>query len=219
MKRFVVIGLGNFGSAVAEVLYQSGHDVAALDVREEIVDAIASHVTRALVGDGTNAQVLERLGARDADAAVVSTGDDITASVLTVLGLRDLGVGEIFVKVISHDHARVMEKIGANETIFPERETAIRLAKRISSADILNYVELGAGVIIQEVAVPDPWIGKSLRELELPRQYGVSVVAVHDVLHDEMLVVPDPDAPLKESDSLLLVAKEADFANLPGHRR
>lgn len=214
MKRFVVIGLGNFGSGVARELYQSGHDVAALDIREEIVDDIAHHVTRAMVGDGTNPKVLDRLGAGGADVAIVSPGDDLTASVLAVLALRDLGVERIVAKVISRDHGRVMEKIGATETVFPEHETAVRLAKRLSRSDILNYVDLGADASIQEMAVPDIWIGKTLRDLELPRRHRVSVVAVHDALHDEMFVVPDPDTVLKESDSVLLLARNSDFAKL-----
>src|SRR6056297_2074451 len=100
MKRFVIVGLGNFGSSVAEALYRDGHDVIALDLREEAVDQIASHCSRAAVGDGRDTETLERIGAKEADVGVISTGDDITASVLTTLSLKDLGVEEIYVKVI-----------------------------------------------------------------------------------------------------------------------
>ncbi len=142
MKRFVVVGLGNFGSAVAETLNGLGHDVAALDRDPDRVDRMARLVTRAAEGDGTTLLTLERIGAQDADAAVISTGDNITASAMTTLLLRDLGVSEIYVKVISNDHARLIEKIGVAETIFPERESGIRLGKRISSRSVLNYVQL-----------------------------------------------------------------------------
>ena len=101
MKRFVVIGLGNFGSSVAEALHTQGHDVVAMDLDEDAVDRIAPHVSRAAVGDGRSAALLERVGAKNADAAIVSTGDDITASILATLALRDHGVAEIYVKVIS----------------------------------------------------------------------------------------------------------------------
>jgi len=214
MSRFIVIGLGNFGTSVAGALYDAGHDVSALDLREEIVDAIAPRVSRAAAGDGTSAAVLERAGAKHADVAVVSTGDDIATSVLAVLALRDLGVGQVVVKVVSHDHARAMERLGAHETVFPERDTALRLAKRMASSKILNYVELGAGVSIQELAVPSEWTGRTLRQLELPRRFRVSVVAVHNALRDEMEVIPDPDTHLKESDSLLLVARNEDLDRL-----
>lgn len=214
MKRFIVIGLGNFGASVAEALHAAGHDVVALDTSELAVDRVSPYVARAAVGDGRESRTLERLGARDADAAVVSTGDDITASVLSTLTLRDLGVREIYVKVVSREHARVMEKLGVTETIFPERESALRLGRRIASRSVLNYVQLGADFGIQEMAVPDPWVGKSLRELQLPHRYRVSVIAVHDVLTDAMLPVPDPDAPLKESDTLLIAGRDEHLARL-----
>jgi trk system potassium uptake protein TrkA len=214
MRRFVVVGLGNFGSAVAESLYRSGHDVTTVDTREEIVDRMAQRTTRAAVGDGRDIEVLRRLGADDADAAIVSTGDDITASILTVLALRDLGVPEIYAKVISHDHARVMEKMGVTETIFPERESGLRLATRLSSSGILNFIQIAEGVGIQEMAVPESWIGRSLRELELPKQFRISVVALHDVLQDAIVPVPDPDAPLKDSDTLLVLGRDTDLAQL-----
>jgi trk system potassium uptake protein TrkA len=212
MKRFVVIGLGNFGSSVAEALFAHGHDVTTVDVSEAAVDRIARLVTRAAVGDGTQLETLERIGAKGSDAAVVSTGDDITASILATLALRDLGVPEIYVKVTSSNHARVLQKMGVTETIFPERESGQRLATRIESRTILNYVRLGPDFSLQEMAVPESWIGRSLRELQLPRRYRVSVVAVHDVLHDRIVPVPDPDGPLKESDTLLLSGDDQDLA-------
>ncbi|HEX2187896.1 MAG TPA: TrkA family potassium uptake protein [Longimicrobiaceae bacterium] len=211
MKRFVVIGLGNFGASLAESLYEMGHEVVAVDTVEEAVDRISPRVTRAAVGDGRSLGVLERLGVKGADAAVVSTGDDITASILASMALRDLGVAEIYVKVISRDHARVMERIGVTETVFPERDSAIRLATRISSRGILNYVRLGPGFSLQEMAVPDRWVGQTLRGLALPRRYRVAVIAVHDVLLDQMLPVPDPDAPLKDSDTLLVAGRDEDL--------
>lgn len=212
MKRFVVVGLGNFGSSVAEALHAQGHDVIAIDVDEDAVDRIAPHVSRAAVGDGRSATALERAGATDADVGIVSTGDDITASILSTLALRDHGVSEIYVKVVSTDHARVMAKIGVTETIFPERESGLRLATRVSSRGILNYVQLGAGFSVQEMAVPESWIGRSLRELGLPRRYRISVLAVHDVLLDEMILVPEPDARLKESDTLVVAGADEDLA-------
>lgn len=214
MKRYVVVGLGNFGSGVAESLHAQGYDVVAIDVDERAVDQIGPHVTRAAVGDGRDARVLERAGARDAEAAVVSTGDDITASILSSLALRDLGVKDVYVKVVSLDHARVMEKLGVTETVFPERESALRLGTRIAARGILNYVRLGAGFGIQEMAVPEEWIGRSIRELDLRRRFGISVIAVHDVLTDQMIPVPDPDAPLKDSDTLLVSGTEDDLARL-----
>lgn len=212
MRRFVIIGLGNFGSSVAEALHEQGHEVAAVDTDEDAVDRIATFVSRAVVGDGRQVKTLERLGAKGADAGVVSTGDDITASILATMALRDLGLREIYVKVISRDHARVMEKIGVTESIFPERESALRLGMRIASQGILNYIRMGSSLSIQEMAVPASWIGRSLRDLELPRRFRISVIAVHDMLKDEMVPIPAPDAPLKDSDTLLVAGKDEDLA-------
>ena len=216
MRRFIVVGLGNFGSGVAETLHARGHEVAAVDMSEELVDRIASVVTQAAVGDGRDIRVLERIGARDADAGIISTGDDITASILATLALKDLRVQAIYVKVVSRDHARVMEKLGVTETIFPERESAIRLGTRVSSRAVIDYVRLGEGFSIQEMAVPDSWMGQSLRTLRLPKRYGVSVVALHDVLMDTIVPVPDPDAPLKESDTLLIAGRDDALERLAG---
>ena len=212
MKRFVVVGLGNFGSSVAEALHAEGFEVVAVDTDEDAVDRIAVRVTRAAVGDGRSIGTLEQAGARGADAGIVSTGDDITASILATMALRDLGVRAVYVKVVSFDHARVMEKMGVTETIFPERESGLRLATRISAKGILNYVRLGAGFSVQEMAVPESWIGHTLRELQLPRKYRISVIAVHDVLNDRMIAVPAPDAKLTESDTLLIAGADDDLA-------
>ncbi len=211
MKRFVVVGLGNFGASVAETLHSAGHDVAALDRNADRVDLMARKVTRAAVGDGTDQRTLKRIGTEDAEAAVISTGDDITASAMTALVMRDFGIDEIYVKVVSYEHARLIEKIGVAETIFPERESGIRLGKRIARRTLLNYVELGSGFSVQEMAVPESWVGRTLRELELPRAHGIQVVAIHDVLLDQIQAIPDADALLKDSDTLLIAGLDANL--------
>lgn len=210
MKRFVVVGLGNFGSAAADALFRKGHEVVVVDHSESTVDRIAPLVTRAAVGDGRSVDVLERLGARNADAAIVSTGDDIAASILATMSLKDLGVSDLYVKVISRDHARVMERIGVTETIFPERETALALAERVTGKALLNFVAMGKDFSIQEMAVPDKWNGRTLRELDPRRAHGVLIVAVHDVLLDQFKL-PDPDDVLKESDTLIVAGKNTEL--------
>jgi trk system potassium uptake protein TrkA len=211
MKRFVIIGLGNFGSSAAEALFAKGHEVIAIDPDEKAVDRIAVHVTRAAVGDGRDVSILNRVGATGADAGIVSTGDDITASILATMALHDVGIKDVYVKVISRDHARVMERMGVTESVFPERESALALGARMSGAGLLNFVRLGPGFSIQEMAVPQAWTGNTLRSLELRQRYGISVVAVHDVLKDVIDPAPNPDAMLKESDTLLVVGKDEDL--------
>jgi len=206
MKRFVVIGLGNFGFGAAETLSAAGHDVIVLDTDEEVVDRIAPNVARAAVGDGTDINTLQRIGAADADAGVISTGDDITASILATMALHDLKVKDVYVKVISREHDRVMRRIGVTETIFPERDSATALATRLSGTALLNYVRLGEGFSIQEMAVPDKWNGKTIRELKL------TVIALHDVLNNSIIPSPNPDSTLKDSDTLLVAGSDQALA-------
>lgn len=214
MKRFVIVGLGNFGSGIAETLANEGHEVVAVDAHAANVDRIATVVERAVVGDGTRREVLERAGAVGADAAVVSVGDDITASILAVLALRDLKVPNIYAKVISVDHARVMERQGVTETVFPERDSALALGRRLSASGLLNYVRLGPGFSIQEMGVPDRWQGKTLRQLDVRQRYRVQIVAVHDMLRDEVLPAPDPDRVLTDSDALFVSGSDRDLEKL-----
>jgi trk system potassium uptake protein TrkA len=214
MKRFVIVGLGNFGASVAEALFAKGHEVVAIDPDEKSVDRVAPYVTRAAVGDGRDVQVLERIGAKGADAGVISTGDDITASILSTMALHDIHVRDVYVKVISRDHARVMDHLGVTESIFPERESAISLGSRMSGVGLLNYVRLGPGFSIQEMAVPECWSGKSLRALELRRKFSISVIAIHDVLTDKIDPAPDPDALLKDSETLLVAGKDEDLVRI-----
>jgi trk system potassium uptake protein TrkA len=208
MKRFVIVGLGNFGSSVAEALYSRGHDVIAVDVNERAVDEIAPHCTRAAVGDGRQVETLKEIGAEEADAAVVSTGDDITASILSTMALTDLDIETVYVKVISHDHARVMVRMGAAETIFPERESAFNLASRISEQGVLNYVRMARNLSVQEMVVPAQWRGETLRDLSVRAEFGLSVVGIHDTTTDEMIVPPDPDETLEATDTLLLAGPD-----------
>ncbi|PSQ93793.1 MAG: potassium transporter TrkA [Bacteroidetes bacterium QH_2_63_10] len=178
MNRFVIVGLGNFGSSVAEALYSHGHDVIAVDIDETAVDGIASHCSRAAVGDGRETAMLEEIGAESADAAVVSTGDDITASILSTMALQDLSVETVYVKVISENHARIMRKLGVAETVFPERDSGHNLASRISEKGVVNYVRMGRNL------------------------------AIHDTTVDEMIVPPDPDDTLHRTDTLVLAGTD-----------
>jgi len=208
MNRFVIVGLGNFGSSVAEALYSHGHDVIAVDIDETAVDDIASHCSRAAVGDGRETAMLEEIGAAEADAAVVSTGEDLTASILATMALQDLGVESVYVKVISDTHARIMRQLGVAETVFPERNSGYNLASRISEKGVVNYVRMGRNLSVQELVVPEEWRGHTLRELDVRAEYEVSVVGIHETTTDEMTVPPDPDDPLHRTDTLIIAGTD-----------
>jgi trk system potassium uptake protein TrkA len=208
MQRFVVVGLGHFGGWAARALYAQGHEVIAVERSPALADHFQDKVTVAVVGDATDRDLLKEIGAADADAAIISTGQDLATSILATLALRDLGVKDIYVKVGSPEAARALEAFEVRETIFPEREVADRLAHRITSKSVLEYVPLAPGFSIQELAIPDGWLGKSLRELALPAAHGIQIVALHDVLSASFEVVPDPDRPLRESDVAIVAGKD-----------
>lgn len=213
VRRFVVVGLGNFGSGVVEMLHAQGQDVIALDVDERKVERVRSVATRAEAVDATDVRALDRVGADGADAAIVSVGTDLATSVLAVLALQDVRVQEIYAKATTAEHAKILEKIGVTEVIRPERETAFRLATRLSMR-LLNYLPIAPGYSLQEMPTPDEFAGKTLMELELPKRYGVAVVAIHDVLADELHVVPRADYLLKDSDTLMVVGNDDALAAL-----
>jgi trk system potassium uptake protein TrkA len=213
VRRFAIIGLGNFGAGLVEMLYAQGHDVIAVDANEEKVDRMRPFATRAVVMDATDPLALERIGAGDADAAVVSLGVDLAASVLAVLALQEIGVEEIYAKAISSDHATILDRLGVTEVVRPERETAFRLARRISRR-LLNYMPIAVGFSIQEMPTPDAFIGRTLLDLRLPQRYGVAIVAIHDVLRDQIHVVPPADYILKDSDTLTVVGGDEALGRL-----
>lgn len=209
MKRFVVIGLGNFGFATAKALAERNMDVIAIDLAGDLVDRIGTFISHAVVGDGTDLDTLHRIGASDADAAVISTGDDIASSILAAMALKDLRVKDVYVKVVSAEHARVMGRIGVTDIVFPERDSAIGLSNRLCGSALMNYVKLGTSFSLQEMGVPESWIGQSIRSLSLRQKYDITVVAVHDVLTDEITVSTDPDRVLRDSDTLIVAGMNA----------
>jgi trk system potassium uptake protein TrkA len=213
VRRFVVIGLGNFGFGLVEMLHARGHDVIAIDVDEDKVERARRFATRAVATDATDAATLDRVGAAGADAAIVSVGTDIAGSVLAVMALIDLGVQEVYAKAVSSDHGKILDRIGVAEVIRPERETAFRLATRLSMR-LLNYTPIAVGYSMQEIATPDEFIGETLLDLRLPQRYNVSVVAIHDVLSDLLHVPPSADYVLKDSDTILVVGSDEALAEL-----
>jgi len=200
MKRFVVIGLGRFGSWVGRALHRQGFDVIAIDRDGDRVDQFSHEVTRAIVGDASDVEVLRRSGASQADAAVVSTGSDLAATIMATLALKELNVPRIVAKVASPRDAKAMERFDVDELVFPEREAAERLAYRLASTSVLEYIPLGDKYSIQEIAIPDAWLGQPLSELNLPHQQGIQIVAIYDVLRETWDVVPSADRLLTDSD-------------------
>ena len=179
MKSYIVIGLGRFGSALARQLCALGAEVLAIDVRSDLVQQVANDVTHAVVGDAQDMEVLRALGARDFDCGIIAIGDDLAASVLTTMNLKELGIPYIICKAHDKTHRRVLEKLGVDRVIIPEQEHAERLARSLNSHNVLDYIELSEDYGILEVPAPKGWISKSLKELNIRAKLGVNIIAVH----------------------------------------
>lgn len=178
MKSYVVIGLGRFGSGLAKNLCQLGAEVLAMDIRGDLVQQVASEVTHAVTGDSQDKEVLRALGVGNFDCAVIAIGDNLAASVLTVMNLKELGVPYLVCKAHDVTYGRVLEKLGVDRVVIPELEQAQRLARALHSHNVLDYIELSSDYGILEVPAPKSWIGKTLRELNVRAKLDVNIIAV-----------------------------------------
>lgn len=178
MKSYFVIGLGRFGGEVARKLCKLGCEVLAMDSSSELVQQISSEVTHAVVGDAKDKEVLRALGARDFDCAVVAIGDSLADSVLATMNLRELGVPTIVCKAHDETHRQVLLKLGADKVVIPEQENAARLARSLSSPNILDYIELSSEYGIIEAPAPHSWVGKTLKELDIRAKMGINIIAI-----------------------------------------
>ena len=178
MRSYIVIGLGLFGAETARKLCELGCEVLAMDVRENLVQQVANHVTHAVTGDGQDKEVLRALGAGTFDCAIVAIGDDLAASVLTVMNLKELGVPYVVCKAHDETHRRVLEKLGADRVVIPECEFAGKLARSLSSHNVLDYIELSPDHGILEIPAPKNWVGKTLKDLNVRAKLGVNIIAV-----------------------------------------
>ena len=178
MKSYVVVGLGRFGTEVARQLSRLGCEVLAMDVNGDLVQQISADVTHAVVGDAQDKEVLRALGARDMDCAIVAIGGDLAASVLATMNLKELGVPYIVCKAHDETHRRVLEKLGADRVVIPEQENANRLAKSLSSPNVLDYIELSEEYGIIEIPAPAAWQNKTLMDLKIRAKWGVNVLAI-----------------------------------------
>ena len=202
MKSYVVIGLGRFGTEMALKLYNCGEDVLAIDTNEAIIDKLADRVTKAVAADARDLDVLRKLGVDDFDSAVVAVGSDLAASALITMNLKTLGVPFILCKAHDDTYREILEKLGADRVIIPEREMADKLAKGLTTAGVMEYIELSDEYGIVEMSPPAEWLGKTIRALELRTRYGANVIASRR--DDTLRIPPDIDTPL-EDDMILVI--------------
>ena len=211
MKRVVIIGLGIFGFNLSKALFENGLEVLAIDKNREVVNRIRDDCSKAVVADGREKDMLESLGIQPDDVVVISFGEDLAASTLVTLHLRELGVKEIIVKVPNEDHQRILEKLGATRVIIPEKEMASRIARSLLSPNVLDYLPISHDYTISEIAPPAAFLGRSIAELRLREKFHIEVIAIRDVLSDRIQLVPRADFLIKDSDALIVLGKEEDI--------
>ncbi len=191
MKSVLVIGLGRYGRHVARKLNELGHEVYAIDIDEERVNGALSFVTRAQIGDATNTRFMETIGVRDFDLCVVAIGDNFQSSLETSALLKECGAKFVLARANRDVHAKFLLRNGADDVIYPEKESALRAAVKYSSDSIFDYVRLTDEYSIYETAIPSSWAGKSVSELAVRNKFGLSILAV--CRGDDLNPMPGPN--------------------------
>lgn len=214
MKRFAVIGLGNFGFHAAKSLYEDGNEVVAIDSDKTRVQAIDPHSTEAIVMDATDKDALKALGLENMDGVIVSTGTKIGTSILICLYLQEIGIKKILAKALDDDHGKILKRVGATEIIHPERDMALRVSRGLSRPNVLDFIPLAEGFDLVQVGPPTEFIGKSLKELNLRAKYNVHIIAIKELVPENFLLVPPASFVIKDSDILVMLGKSQDIKNI-----
>ncbi|WP_251554860.1 potassium channel family protein [Neobacillus muris] len=209
-SQYAVIGLGRFGTSVAWRLNEAGQEVLGIDMDEERVEDAERFVTHAAVADSTEQKAMESLGITNFDCVIVAIGDDMQSSILTVLLLKEMGVKKVIAKAIGKRHGKLLEKVGADWIIYPERDMGERVANQLLSPNMLNYIELSKEYNIEEINIPLSMAEKSLRELDLRAKYNISVIAL--VRNGSIIVSPSPDEIIHSSDLLVVIGNRNDLS-------
>jgi len=202
-KQFAVIGLGRFGTSVATTLHEMGYEVLAIDNDEERVQEFSNEVTHVVQADTTDEDTLKALGIRNFDVVVVAIGVDIQANILTTLQLKELGVPYIVAKANSRLHGKMLEKLGADRVVYPERDMGQRVAHNLVSSTVMDYIELSPDLNIMEISVPGALVGKTLAQTDLRVKYDINVVAIKR--GEEIIVPPRPSEKILAEDVLVVV--------------
>ncbi len=218
MKRFAVIGLGNFGFHVAKALFEDGNEVVAIDTDRAMVQAIDPYATEALVLDATSKESLKSLGLEDMDGVIVSTGTKISISILICLYLQEAGVKKILAKALDDDHAKILRRVGATEIIPPERDSALRVSRSLSRPNILDFIPLAEDFDLVQVDPPRDFVGKTLKELNLRAKYNVHIIAIKELIPENFVLVPAADFVIKPSDILVILGKSVDIKQIKALR-
>ncbi|HEY4484827.1 MAG TPA: TrkA family potassium uptake protein [Nitrospiria bacterium] len=223
-RQVAVIGLGRFGYNVAETLIKKGCEVLAIDRDEHKIEAVSDFATYAVECDATDEKALKAISAQNVDAVVVSIGENIEASILIVMALKELGVKEIIAKAVTPTHGKILNNLGVRRIIYPERDAAVRLAHSLIAPNVLEYLELAPGYSIAELPVPAPLAGRTLRENQLRTRFGISLIGIRrkttktvkgaPTTGESFNLNPSPDDLMESSDIMVVIGTEEDLDRL-----
>lgn len=209
-QNFAIIGLGRFGGSICRTLIESGQEVLAVDSNEDRVNEYMNIATHAVVANAQDEMTLRSLGIRNFDHVIVAIGEDIQASILVTLMVKEMGVPDIVAKAQNEYHARVLEKIGADRVVHPERDMGQRLAHNLVSKNILDYLELSDEFSLAEINVTNrKFYGKKLNELDFRRRFGLNVVAIRRDKQDP-IVTPGAEEVVQKDDHLVVIGRDED---------
>jgi trk system potassium uptake protein TrkA len=211
-KTYAVFGLGRYGRAVATELVKSGAEVLAVDIVQENVDNAAKTIPVCKCADITRPEVIERLGISNIDVVIVAMASNLEASVMAITLCKEAGVKTVIAKCASEMHRKIFLRVGADEVVFPENESGIRLAKNMVSSGFMDILSLSKDVSIVEIDVKDDWVGKNLIELNFRKKYGFNIIAIRK--GEQVEVSFDPSAPLNKEMTLVVVANTSKLKKI-----
>ena len=214
MKKFTVIGLGNFGFHAAKALFEDGNEVIAIDTDRVKVQAIDPYATEAIVLNAIDKDALQSLGLDEMDAVIVSTGTRISVSVMICLYLHELKVKRILVKALDKDHDKILLRVGATEIIHPERDMAIRISRSLSQSNMLDFIPISAEFNLVQIEPPSVFVDRSLKDLNLRAAYSVNIIAVKKTSPETFVLVPPANYVIRNSDILVILGKSDDIKKL-----
>jgi trk system potassium uptake protein TrkA len=213
-KRFVMLGMGSFGTALARKLAANGCQVTGVDSRRDRLEAVKHEIHECVIGDATEREVLESLPLKDVSAVFISLGETIANSLLATLHVKELGARQVVVKGVTKEHGKILEHLGVDRVVFPEEEVARQLADKMTWPNVLDFLPIDPEYSVAEVAMPGSLSGKTLAEANLRSSIGVHVMGIKDVLSGKLDMFPDGKRKLLEDQVLLVVGRAEELQSL-----
>lgn len=208
-KQFAVLGLGRFGRSIAKTLSENGAEVLAVDNNMELVQDISEYVTHAVMADITDEADLRNLGLGNFDVVIIATGSHLESSVLAILLAKEMGVPYVIAKALDENHKKILEKIGVDRVILPEREMGVHIANKLLYGNFFELTEISDDVSIAEVIPKKEWIGKSIIESDIRAKYDLNVIAIRQ--QEDIIASPKPIHVINENDILIVLGENVNI--------